>query len=116
MDMILDELKKDLVALIKSELTFNRDKGEYQQTLYPDELEFKGVVLPLSTRDTKQMEVTEGGIYSISDKKLYTDKDFAVNTTVKDDEDKYNIYAKKNYDIADSGFKLYYMKRIDKID
>lgn len=114
-NLIPEEYLKPLVAVVKGTSTFNRDTGKWVQGK-PTEINFKGAILPLSSRDLNQLQVTEGGIFSVDDKKLYTDQSFSNHTQIRDDTKVYEIYVVKDYGIFNSTFKEYYIKKIDKID
>lgn len=117
LEFIPEEFIKDLVALVKGESTFDRDKGKWIKTTIPTEIPFKGAILPLTTRDLNQLQVKEEGIFTVNDKKLYTDKIFLNHTQIQDGSMYYEIYAiSKDYGIIAPNFKVYYIKKIDKID
>jgi hypothetical protein len=116
LEFIPNKYIKDLVALIKGERALNRDNGEWIEPTTPEKIDFKGAILPLSSRDLNQLKIQEDGIFSINDKKLYTNKDFLNRTQITDGLKNYETYVAKDYDIINSGFRIYYIKKIDKID
>ncbi|WP_158644222.1 hypothetical protein [Clostridium botulinum] len=114
MNMILDSLKKDLKTYSMGEGYYDREKGEYKEPK-PADICFKGAILPLSEKDLKYLEE---GAYSLDDVKLYTDISMENNSFVTDIKENkhYKIYGVREYNIIDSTFKRYYMKRVEEIN
>ncbi|HBJ1682566.1 hypothetical protein [Clostridium botulinum] len=114
MNMILDSLKKDLKTYSMGEGYYDRKTGEYKEPK-PIDIDFKGAILPLSEKDLKYLEE---GAYSLDDVKLYTDISMENNSFVTDIKENkhYKIYGVREYNIIDSTFKRYYMKRVEKIN
>lgn len=114
--LILKKFKRKLIAVVKGERIFDRESGEWVEGT-PLEIDFEGAILPFSSKDATQLQASVEGMYSVNDKKLYTENNIFLNDTVIKDGDKlYKIYLGRDYDIVDPDFKLYYMKKIDKID
>ncbi|NEZ47785.1 hypothetical protein FDF74_11395 [Clostridium niameyense] len=114
MNMILESFKKDLITYTIADGYFDREKGEYIKS-EKKEITFKGAILPLSEKDLKYLEE---GSYSLDDVKLYTNISLQNNSYVTDIVEKkhYKIYGVREYNIIDSTFKRYYMKRVEKIN
>lgn len=118
MDLILPQFKKKLIAVTKGSAGHYSDGGDYVPGTPDINAEFEGAVLPLSVRDFNQLQVTASGIFNVDDKKLYTEygTTFKNGTTIKDGDKQYQIYIVRDYDIINPKFRLYYIKRIDKVE
>lgn len=118
MELILPEFKKKLVAVTKGTGGHYDDSGDYVPGTPDNNIDFEGAVLPLSVRDFNQFQTTTGGMFSVDDKKLYIEcgLTFLNQTIVKDGDKQYKIYIVRDYDIINPNFRLYYMKKIDKVE
>lgn len=122
-DLLLEEMKQDftVTVIVDGQRVFNRDTGEWETASTTQDITFKGVLLPLTTRDLNQLQTFEGGQFSLNDKKLYTQypQKFLNETKVKtkdvDGNDvTYQVYTIKDYGIS-SNLKKYYVKKLDKV-
>jgi len=111
-NLIPKEYLKSLSATVTTS-TFDRSIGKWVKTT--STVSFQGAILPLSAKDLNQLKVTEGGLFSVNDRKLYTNQIFENNTQITDGSSTYKVYAPKNYDIINPDFSLYYMKKIDEV-
>jgi hypothetical protein len=113
-DLILDEFKKNLVAVIETSV-LDRTTGEWIKT--PEDVNFVGAILPVTLRDLNQLQILEGGQISVDIKKLYTEypSTFKNETVIKDGDIKYQIYTIKDYGIA-SNLRRYYIKRLEPVN
>lgn len=114
MDMILDSLKRNLKTYSMGEGYYDRGTGEYKKPEQID-INFKGAILPLSEKDLKYLEE---GAYSLDDVKLYTVISIGNNAFVTDiaENKHYKVYGVREYNIIDSTFKRYFMKRVEGVN
>lgn len=119
-DLFLPEMKQNFTTTIQGESTLNGDTGEWEPGTSQD-VDFKGVLLPLTSRDLNQLQSTTGGQFSLNDKKLYTQypQVFLNETKVKTknvqgNDVTYQLYTIKDYGIV-SNLKRYYVKKLDKV-
>lgn len=117
MELILPEFIKSLIAITKDETGHYDDNGDWVKGT-DVETHFEGAILPLSTRDFNQLQITAAGLFSVDDKKLYTEygTTFKNQTIIKDADKQYKIYIVRDYGIINPDFRLYYMKKIDKVE
>lgn len=117
MNLLLPQFKKQLIAVTKDETGRYDDNGDWIKGSNV-ETNFKGSILPLSTRDLNQLQATSPGLFTVDDKKLYTEHPttFLNQTIIKDGDKQYQIYVVKDYDIINPNFKQYYIKKLDKVE
>lgn len=118
MNLILTRFKKQLIAVTKDETGhYDDNTGDWVEG-GDVKVNFQGSILPLTTRDLNQLQTTAPGLFTVDDKKLYTEypTTFLNQTIIKDGDKQYQIYVVKDYDIINSNFKLYYIKKIDKVE
>jgi hypothetical protein len=121
-DLFLPEMEQSLIAVVQGERVSNNDTGEWENGT-PQNINFTGVILPLTSRDLNQLQTTGSGQFSINDKKLYTtySDTFKVETKINAGKDKngndiiYQVYVIKDYGIV-SNLRRYYIKKIEKVD
>ncbi|WP_125153665.1 hypothetical protein [Clostridium rectalis] len=113
MDMILNSYKKKFSYDILTEGTY-LDNGDYVPGSKTTKM-LEGALLPLNEKD---ITFLPGGVYSSKYVKLYTDVLLKENTKILDVEtsEVYTIYAYRDYNIIDTYFKRYYMKKEGKIN
>lgn len=113
-DLILDEFKKDLVAVIETSV-LDRSTGEWIKT--SEDVNFVGAILPVTLRDLNQIQILSGGQISVDAKKLYTEypSTFKDQTIIKDGAIQYQTYTIKDYGIA-SDLRRYYIKRLESVN
>ncbi len=119
-NLFLPEMKQNFTTTIQGESTLNRDTGEWVPGTSED-INFEGVLLPLTSRDLNQLQTIVGGQFSVNDKKLYTQypQVFLNETKVKTKDIQgndvtYQLYTIKEYGIS-STLKRYYVKKLDKV-
>lgn len=112
MDMILDEYKHPLKAVVVEKGYYDRDTGKYVDGT-KTEKDFIGAILPLSQDDF--IKNPDGG-YTRDDKKMYTAEDFKNGQTIYFNNTVYNIDSDMDYNYIDSDFKRYFLKRVGDID
>lgn len=119
-DLFLSEMKQSFTTTIQGESTLNEETGEWEPGASQD-VDFEGVLLPLTSRDLNQLQTTAGGQFSLNDKKLYTQypQAFLNETKVKTKDVQgnnvtYQLYTIKDYGIS-SALKRYYVKKLDKV-
>lgn len=86
---------------------WNISTGKYEKP-EPLLIEYQGIVLPLSTDDLK---FSEGGSFSIHDRKIYTDEKLDIGSTIEYQDDPYTIRAAKDYS-EQADIYIYYAKRV----
>jgi hypothetical protein len=116
-ELIPKEFLKPLIAIVKGTRTLDRDKGEWSNETEPQTDDFIGAIMPITFRELNALKATHEGIYSIEDRKLYTDKIFLNKTQIQNvDGTMYTINdIARDYGTI-STLKVYYLKRLAKID
>ncbi len=86
---------------------WNTQTGKYEE-VQPSTVDQQGIILPLSTDDLK---FSEGGTFSVHDRKIYTDLPLKIGSEIKYEEDSYTIRAEKDYS-KQADVYIYFAKRI----
>lgn len=86
---------------------WNNQTGKYEKS-GPDTVDQQGIILPLSTNDLK---FSEGGTYSVHDRKIYTDLPLKIGSEINYDGNTYTIHAEKDYS-KQADVYIYFAKRI----
>ncbi len=87
--------------------TWNKQTGKYEES-GPGTVDQQGIILPLSTDDLK---FSEGGTYSVHDRKIYTALPLKMGSEIKYDGNTYTIHAEKDYS-QQADVYIYFAKRI----
>lgn len=114
--LIPNEFLKSLIATVHSQ------DGHYEHGQWVEgptaDITFKGCILPMTYRDLHTINASSDGMFSVNDKKLYAlcETTFLNETKIKDGDITYQVYTVKDYGIVNPSFKVYYVKKIDKVD
>lgn len=115
--LIPNEFLKDLTATVHTQSNGHYEHGKWAEGSTTD-IAFKGCILPMTYRDLHTMNASQDGMFSVNDKKLYAicETTFLNETKIKDGDKTYKVYTAKDYDIVNPNLKIYYIKKIDKVE